>query len=155
MSCSVGCRCGSDPMLLWLWCGLEAVAPIWPLTWELPYAANAVVRKTRKRNVSYQCKPRTLILLLLLFWFFVCVLLFKAESVADGNSQARGRTRAAATGRFWDLSSTYTTAHSNTGSLTHWARPGIEPAPQWELPTYIVLNILEAILSKSKRSRWN
>ena len=24
-------------------------------------------------------------------------------------------------------SATYTTAHGNTGSLTHWARPGIEP----------------------------
>ena len=41
---------------------------------------------------------------------------------------------------------TYTTAHTNSGSLTHWARPGIKPAsswilvgfvsaaPQWELP---------------------
>ena len=40
---------------------------------------------------------------------------------------------------------TYTTAHINTGSLTHWLRPGIEPTsarilvglisaePQWEL----------------------
>ena len=40
---------------------------------------------------------------------------------------------------------TYTTAHGNAGSLTHWVRPGIEPtasrflvrftsaAPQWEL----------------------
>ena len=26
---------------------------------------------------------------------------------------------------------TYTTAHSNTGPLTHWARPGIEPASSW------------------------
>ena len=41
---------------------------------------------------------------------------------------------------------TYTTAHGNTRSLTHWARPGIKPTsswmlvgfvtaePQWELP---------------------
>ena len=26
MSC-VGCRCSLDPALLWLWCGLAAVAP--------------------------------------------------------------------------------------------------------------------------------
>ena len=27
----------------------------------------------------------------------------------------------------------YTTAHGNTRSLTHWARPGIEPASSWIL----------------------
>ena len=27
----------------------------------------------------------------------------------------------------------YTTAHSNTGSLTHWARPGIQPETSWFL----------------------
>ena len=31
------------------------------------------------------------------------------------------------------VSSTYTAAHSNAGSLTHWARPGIEPASLWIL----------------------
>ena len=31
----------------------------------------------------------------------------------------------------WTASVTYTTAHSNTGSSTHWARPGIEPASSW------------------------
>ena len=29
------------------------------------------------------------------------------------------------------LSATYTTAHGNTRSLTHWVRPGIEPASSW------------------------
>ena len=29
-SCGVGCRHGSGPALLWLWCRLEAVAPIQP-----------------------------------------------------------------------------------------------------------------------------
>ena len=28
---------------------------------------------------------------------------------------------------------TYTTAHGNARSLTHWARPGIEPASSWIL----------------------
>ena len=33
----------------------------------------------------------------------------------------------------WDpsLSAAYTTAHSNAGSPTHWARPGIELASSW------------------------
>ena len=51
--------------------------------------------------------------------------------------------------RIWAASATYTTALGNAGSLTHWARPGIEPAtswflvgfvsaaPRWELPNYV------------------
>ena len=35
MSCGVGCKCGSDPPLLGLWCRPAAVAPIRPLAWEL------------------------------------------------------------------------------------------------------------------------
>ena len=31
----------------------------------------------------------------------------------------------------WAASVTYTTAHGNAGSLTHSARPGIEPASSW------------------------
>ena len=41
MSCGVGCRCGSDPMSLWLWRRPVATAPIQPLAWEPPYAAGA------------------------------------------------------------------------------------------------------------------
>ena len=33
----------------------------------------------------------------------------------------------------------YTTAHSNTESLTRWARPGIEPATSWFLDRIILL----------------
>ena len=29
------------------------------------------------------------------------------------------------------MSATYTTAHSNARSLTHWTRPGMEPASSW------------------------
>ena len=32
---------------------------------------------------------------------------------------------------------TYNTAHSNAGSLTHWARPGIEPTTSWSLVGFI------------------
>ena len=41
VSCGVGCRCGSDPALLWLWRRLVATAPMRPLAWEPPYAAGA------------------------------------------------------------------------------------------------------------------
>ena len=34
-----------DPVLLWLWCRPAAVAPIWPLAWELPYAAGVAIKK--------------------------------------------------------------------------------------------------------------
>ena len=48
MSCGVGCRRGSDPALLWLWCRLAATAPVRPLAWEPPYAAG-VAQKNGKR----------------------------------------------------------------------------------------------------------
>ena len=32
---------------------------------------------------------------------------------------------------------TYTTAHGNTTSVTHWARPGIEPTSSWILVSFI------------------
>ena len=41
MSCGVGHRCGTDPVLLWLWRRPVATAPIRPLAWEPPYAAGA------------------------------------------------------------------------------------------------------------------
>ena len=39
-----------DPALLWLWCRPEAIAPIRPLTWELPYAADVALEKTKKKE---------------------------------------------------------------------------------------------------------
>ena len=37
----------------------------------------------------------------------------------------------------WATSVTYTIAHSNAGSLTHWARPGIKPESLWMLVRFI------------------
>ena len=49
MSC--GRRCGSDPVLLWLWRGLAAVAPIGPLAWKFPSAAGTALKsKTKQTN---------------------------------------------------------------------------------------------------------
>ena len=39
VSCGVGCRRGSDPLLLWFWCRPVATAPIRPLAWESPCAS--------------------------------------------------------------------------------------------------------------------
>ena len=35
-------------------------------------------------------------------------------------------------------SATYTTAHRNARSLTHWARPGIEPSSSWILVAFVI-----------------
>ena len=47
MSCGVGRRHSSDPLLLWLWCRLAAAAPIQPLAWELPYAIGAAIKRIK------------------------------------------------------------------------------------------------------------
>ena len=39
--------------------------------------------------------------------------------------------------QIWAVSVTYTTAHSNARSLTHWARPEMEPASSWMLVKFI------------------
>ena len=39
--------------------------------------------------------------------------------------------------QIWATFATYTTAHSNTGSLTHWARPGTEPTTSWFLVEFV------------------
>ena len=54
MSCGVGCRHGLDPVWLWLWCRLAAVAPIQPLACEPPYATGGVPPKQffKKKNTE-------------------------------------------------------------------------------------------------------
>ena len=50
VSCGIGHRDGSDPMLLWLWCRPAAVALIQPLAWGLTYAAPAALKSQRKKK---------------------------------------------------------------------------------------------------------
>ena len=47
----VGHRCGSDLVLLWLWCRPAAAAPIQPLAWKLPYASH--VHPPTKKKASW------------------------------------------------------------------------------------------------------
>ena len=70
---------------------------------------------------------------------------FRAMLVAYGGSQARGWIGAVAASlhhssqqrQIRGASETYTTAHGNTGPLTHWARPEIEPKTSWFLVKFV------------------
>jgi len=53
MGCGVGRRCGSDPVLLWLWCRPVATALIRPLAWEPPCATEAALEKAKKKEMSW------------------------------------------------------------------------------------------------------
>ena len=56
--CGVGCRHGSGPVLLWLWCRPVATAPIGPLAWESPYAAGVALKKKRQKDQKKKKKSR-------------------------------------------------------------------------------------------------
>ena len=105
VSCGVGRRCSSDPMLLCLWLRLAAAALIRPLAWEPPYAAGAKGQKTKKKKN----------------FFFLTM----ATPSAYGSSQAIGQIGTTNAGL----------CHRHKArSLTYWARPGIEPMSSRTLP---------------------
>ena len=57
LSCGVGRRHGLDPVLLWLWCRLAAVALILPLAWEPLYAMGVALKRQKpkkKKNPGFQ-----------------------------------------------------------------------------------------------------
>ena len=58
MGCSVGWRCSSDPVLLWLWCRPVATAPIRPLARELPHAVRAALEKAKRQKTKQNKKPK-------------------------------------------------------------------------------------------------
>ena len=39
-----------DPAMLWLWCRSVAIAPIWPLAWEPPYAPIVALKRQKRRG---------------------------------------------------------------------------------------------------------
>ena len=55
VSSGVGCICGLDPALLWLWCRPAAIALIQPLAWELPYAMGMALKRPKRKNKK-KCK---------------------------------------------------------------------------------------------------
>ena len=52
MSYGVGCRHGSDPILLWLWCRPVATVMIRPLAWEPPYATEAAQEMAKRLYIG-------------------------------------------------------------------------------------------------------
>ena len=50
MSCAVGPRPGSDPVLLWMWCRPAAAALFGPLAWEPPCAMGADLKRQKKKK---------------------------------------------------------------------------------------------------------
>ena len=95
---SCGCRHGLDPMLLWLWCRPAAIAQIWPLTWEPPYATREALKSKKQTNKqktnsnSFQPKRKWFSTKNLHPFFF----LLRATPVAYGSSQTRSGVGAAA-----------------------------------------------------------
>ena len=49
---------GSDPALLWLWCGPAAAALIRPLAWEPPYAIAAALKNEKKEKETRERERR-------------------------------------------------------------------------------------------------
>ena len=78
-------------------------------------------------GIEYAGRVFTILGFLFLFYFIYLFLLLRVAPVAYGSSQARGRTGAIAAGLCHSLSDmgseptsvTYTTAHGNSGYLTH------------------------------------
>ena len=50
---------------------------------------------------------------------------------------------------------TYTTAHSNTGSLTHWTRPGVKPTSSWTLVGWVRMGTPRFILAAVPGFKYN
>ena len=50
VSCGLCHICGLDSALLCLWGRPAATAPVWPLTWDLPYAMDAGLKRQKKKK---------------------------------------------------------------------------------------------------------
>ena len=72
LTCSTGCRCGSDLALLGLWCRLAAVAPIWLLGQELTYAAGVALKKKKKKKEIFLFYSMRFPVNFTMIFFFYC-----------------------------------------------------------------------------------
>ena len=82
--------------------------------------------------------------LFLFMYLFICF--FRATLTVCGSSQTRGRIGATAAGLH--------RSHSNTGSLTHWARPGIEPTSSWILLSLLTTEPWRELLNSTFSLKW-
>ena len=128
-------------------CFILALGPLTAMSWAadgVPVANGQSVFIPHFRNVL----PGTFLLLLSdsplfrlhevtsLGWQ---IFIFRVALAAYGGSQARDLIRAAGLhhSQILATSSTYTIAHSNAGSLTHWVQSGIKPATSWFLVGFV------------------
>ena len=58
MSCGIGCRGGSNPVLLWLWHRPVATAMIRPLAWEPPYAVGVALKRQKDQKTEKRKKKK-------------------------------------------------------------------------------------------------
>ena len=100
------------------------------------------------RLVDDGCLGLFLVVSILFHWstfLDFCCCLFRATPTVYWGSQARGQIKAVAVSLHHSHShnrsephlQTNTIAHGNTRSLTHWARPGIQPAILWFLVRFV------------------
>ena len=52
MSYSVGCRCGSDSTLLWLWCSYSSYSSNSPSSWEPPHAVGVALKRQKTKKIK-------------------------------------------------------------------------------------------------------
>ena len=58
VSCGIGRRHGSDPVLLWLWYRPAVTAPIEPLAWESPCATGAALERQKDKKKKKKERER-------------------------------------------------------------------------------------------------
>ena len=104
-----------------------------PLTWKL--SLDMIINKINycifvNSSCSYSYD---------FFFFFGLFAFSRADSAAYGGSQTRGLIVVVATGLCQSHSNagSFTTAHGNSGSSTHWVRPGIKPTTSWFLVGFV------------------
>ena len=103
----------------WVVCHFSACYILYDLEHLQPFEPSVSSFVTWRGGIGWQLGTQ------LVCCFFFFFFLFRAIPVAYGTSQARDRIGAAAAGLHL--------SYGNAGSLTHGARPGIEPASSWIL----------------------
>ena len=128
-------------LYMWVWSAYQDIKGLLQSIWKLISRAigSESFIKCKIPGSCYivsQFFVHSNILFFLLFFFFFLT----ATPTAYGGSQAQGWVGTVAAAyviaiAIHDASHIcdYTRAHSNIGSLTHWARPGIEPISSWTL----------------------
>ena len=143
-----GWRPSSDLAWLCLWHTPAAVASIRPpslgtsICWGC--SPEKQKNKTREniwaiRELSHHCYCYYYCFLFFVFFYFLGLYLqhMEVRKLGSNWSYSSGLMPQPQQLRIQAEPVTYTTAHGNTRSLTHWARPGIEPATSWFLVRFV------------------